>query len=77
MVDFAAHFTIQAIKTGFKKNIHFTWKVMSLKVIHIPIVCQSECSLRYFHPDRISDLFSIHCLSSHMLLAAEKRFRVA
>ena len=71
MVDFAAHFTIHAT------NENFTWKVLSLKVVHLPIVCQSECSLCYFHLGRISDLFSIHRLSSHMLPAAEKRIRVA
>ena len=76
MVDFAAHFTIHATKIGFKM-VHFTWKVLSLKVVHLPIVCQSERSLRYFHLDRISDLFSIHRSSSHTLPAAEKRFRVA
>ena len=75
MVDFAAHFTIQAIKNKLSKIEHFTWKVLSLKVVHLP--CQSEHSLCYFHLDRISDLFSFHLLSSHMLLAAEKRFRVA
>ena len=73
MVDFAAHFTIHATKIGFLN----TWKVLSLKVIHLPIVCQSECSLRYFHLGRISDLFSIHRSSSHTLPTAEKRFRVA
>ena len=57
--------------------VHFTWKVLSLKVIHLQIVCQSEHSLRYFHLGRISDLFSIHRSSSHMLPAAQKRFRVA
>ena len=75
MVDFAAHFTIYATKL-FSKILHFTWKVLSLKVVHLPIACQSECSLRYFHLDRISDLFSVHRSSSHMLLAAEKRFGV-
>ena len=55
MVDFAAHFTI--IKIGFQK---FTWKALSLKVIHLPIACQSERSLCYFHLGMISDLFSIH-----------------
>ena len=49
---------------------------LSLKVVHLPIVAQ--VSLRYFHPDRISVSFTIHRLSSHMLLAAaEKRFRLA
>ena len=57
MVDFAAHFTIHATKIIAST---FTWKVLSLKVIHLPIVCQSERSLRYFHLGRISDLFSIH-----------------
>ena len=51
MVDFAAYFTIQAIKIAFK-NSHFTsqaikigfqnntstWKVLSLKVVHLPVV---------------------------------------
>ena len=37
MVDFAAHFTIHATKI-----VHFTWKVLSLKVVHQPIVCHSE-----------------------------------
>ena len=59
------------------KIVHFTRKVLSLKVVHLPIVCQSEHSLRYFHLGRISDLFSIHRSSYHTLLAAEKRFRVA
>ena len=39
--------------------------------------CQSERSPGYFHLDRISDLFAIHRSISHMLLAAEKIFRVA
>ena len=69
MVDFTAHFTIQTIKIGFQK--------LSLKVIHLPKACQSERSLRYFHLDRISDLFAIHRSSSHILLAVEKIFRVA
>ena len=46
MVDFAAHCTIHATKIGFK-IVHFTWKVLSLKVVHLPIVCPSERSLRY------------------------------
>ena len=73
MVDFAAHFAIHATL----KMVHFTCKVLSLKVVHLPIVCQSERSLRYFHLGRISDLFSIHRSSSHTLPTAEKRFRVA
>ena len=73
MVDFAAHFTIHVIKI----ILHFIWKVLSLKVVHLPITCQSERSLRYFHLDRISNSFAIHCSSSHTLLAAEKRFGVA
>ena len=40
MVDFAAHFTT--------KILHFTWKMLSLKVVHLPIACQSERSLRIF-----------------------------
>ena len=69
MVDFATHFTIHATKIGFKKIVHFTWKVLSLKVVHLPIACQSERSLHYFHLGRISDLLSIHRSSSHTLLA--------
>ena len=72
MVDFAAHFTIHATKNRLLNT--FTWKVLSLKVVHLPIVCQSERSLRYFHLGRISDLFSIHRSSSHTLPTAEKRF---
>ena len=74
MVDFAAHFPIHAIKIGFQIIIvHFTWKVLSLKVVHLPIAYQSEC----INLGRISDLFSVHLSSSHTLLAAKKRFRVA
>ena len=62
MVDFAANFTIYTTKIGFQR--YFTWKVLSLKVVHLPIACQSERSLRYFHLGRISDLFSIHRSSS-------------
>ena len=51
--------------------------MLSLKVVHLLIACQSEHSLRYFHLGRISDFFSIHRSSSHTLLAAEKRYRVA
>ena len=38
MVDFAAHWSIHAIKI----NTTFTWKVLSLKVVHLPIACQSH-----------------------------------
>ena len=76
MVDFAAHFTIHA-KNRFSKILHFTWKVLSLKVVHLQIACQSEHSIRCFHLDRIRELFAIHRSSSHMLLAAEKIFGVA
>ena len=55
MVDFAANFTIRLLNI-----VHFTWKVLSLKVVHLPISCQSERSLRYFHLGWISDLLSIH-----------------
>ena len=72
MVDFAANFPIR-----LSKVVHFTWKVLSLKVIHLPIACQSERSFRYFHLGRTNDLFSIHRSRSHTLLAAEKIFRVA
>ena len=71
MVDFAAHFTIQAKKKRLSKILHFTWKVLSLKVVHLTIACQSERSLHYFHLDKIRNLFAIHRLSSHTLLAAE------
>ena len=30
-------------------DAHFTWKVLSLKVVHISIACQSEHSLCYFY----------------------------
>ena len=39
MVDFAAHFTIHATKIIVPT---FPWKMLSLKVVHQPIVCQSE-----------------------------------
>ena len=68
MVDFAAHYTIHAIKIGFQI---FTWKVLSLKVILIPIACQSERSSRYFHLDRVRDSFAIHRSSSHTPLSRE------
>ena len=73
MVDFATHFTIHATKIGFKNNTFYLESV----VLHLPIACQSERSLHYFYLGRISDLLSIHRSSSHMLLAAEKRFRVS
>ena len=76
MVDFAAHCTIHATKIGFK-NSNFTWKVLSLKVVHLPIVCQSERSLRYFHLGRISDLFYLSLEFPHATIAAEKIFRLA
>ena len=74
MVDFAAHLRYQ---NRLSKILHFNWKVLSLKVVHLPIACQSKRSLRYFHLDRISDSFAIHRSSSHMLLAAEKDSGVA
>ena len=67
MVDFAANFT-----KAFKKSTFYLESVVLMKVVHLPLVYQSERSLRYFHLGRISDLFSIHRLSSHTLLAAEK-----
>ena len=55
MVDFDAHFTIDAIKIGFKKMLNLTWKMLSLKVVHLPIVpLMCACSLSCFHLDRIS-----------------------
>ena len=74
MVDFAAHFTIHA---RLSEILHFTWKVLSLKVVHLPIASQSEHCLPYLHLDRISTLLAIDRSSSHTLLAAEKRFGVA
>ena len=62
MVDFAAHCTTHATKIGFKNSTFYLESV----------VLDS-----YFHLGRISDLFSIDRSSSHTLLAAEKRFRVA
>ena len=53
MADFTAHVTIHSIKIGFT----FYLESVSLKVVHLPIACQSERSLRYFHLDRISDMF--------------------
>ena len=48
MVDFATHFTIHAVKIGFQ-NSTFTWKVLSLKIVHLPIACQSYSSLEFPH----------------------------
>ena len=76
MVEFAALCTIHAIYIGFQKYYVLPGKCLSLKVVHLPIACQSERSPRYFHLHRISDSFAIHCLSSHAL-AAEKRFEGA
>ena len=75
MVDFAANFTIHATEIGFKNSTFYLESIV-LEIVHLPIASQSERSLRYFHL-RISYLLSIHCLSSHTQLAAEKRFRVA
>ena len=67
MVDFAAHFTIHTIKIGFQKYYILPGKC----------ACQSDRSLRYFPSRyRITYSFAIHHSSSHMLLAAEKRFGV-
>ena len=54
MVDYAANITFHTTKIGFKKIVHFTWKVLSFKVVHLPIACQSEHSLHYFHLRRIT-----------------------
>ena len=62
MVDFAAHCTIHAIKIGFQNTTFYLESIMSLKVVHVPIACQSEHSPCYFHLDRISN--SIICCSS-------------
>ena len=59
MVDFAAHLPFTPI--GYLK-------MLSKSFIY-------QLFARYFHLDRISDFSSIHRLSSHMLQAAEKRFR--
>ena len=67
MVDFAANFLPFTLLNRLSKIVHFTWKVLSLKVVHLPIACQSEHSLYYFYLCRISDFFSIHRSSSHML----------
>ena len=56
------------------KIVHFTKKVLSLKVVHLPIACQSERSLCYFHLGRSSDLFS---LDRSSFPHAAKRFSVA
>ena len=76
MVDFAAHITIHVI-IGFQKLYYILPGKWSLKVVPLPIACQSEHSPSFFHLGRISDLFAIHHLSSHTLLAAEKRFKKA
>ena len=57
MVDFAANFTIHATNR-LSKIVLLPGKVLSLKVFHLPIACQCEQSLRYFHLGRISDLFA-------------------
>ena len=49
MVDFTAHFTIRAVKIGFQIYYILPGKCCPLKVVHLPIACQSERSLRYFH----------------------------
>ena len=56
MVDFTAHFTIYTIA------LLLPVKCSPWKVIHL--ACQSERSPCYFHLDRISDSFAIHCSSS-------------
>ena len=58
MVNFAAHCTIHAIKNRLSKILYFNWKVLSLKVIHLP---------------KVSIGLAIHLLfitRVHMLLAA-------
>ena len=75
MVDFAANFTIHATK--IVKNSTFYLESVVLESRSFTNTCQSERSLCYFHLGRIRDLFSIHRSSSHTMLAAEKRFRVA
>ena len=62
MVEFAAHFTIHSIEIGY------TFYLESV-VLESRSACQSECSLHCFHVDRISNLFAIHRMSSHTLLA--------
>ena len=76
MVDFATYFPIHATKIAFKNSTFYLERVV-LESHSSPIACQRERSLCYFHLGRISDLLSIHRSSSHTLLAAEKRFRVA
>ena len=64
------------MKNRLSKIVHFTGKVSSLKVVHLPIACQSERSLRYFNlGSRISDLSSIHRSSSHTLLASREKIQ--
>ena len=64
MVDFAAHFPIHAIKIDFRNTTFYLGSVV-LVSCYLPIPCQSERSLRYFHLDRISNSFAIHRSSSH------------
>ena len=57
------------------KIVHFTWKVLSLKVVHLPIACQSERSLRYFHLEiGLAISFAIHhsTLVPHAASSREK-----
>ena len=75
IVDFAARFTIHT--NSLSKLLHYTWKVLSLKVVHLPIACQSERSLSYFHLDRIGTLFAIDQSNSHTQLAAVSSYKPA
>ena len=55
-LDFAAHFTIHAIKWAFKTTTFYLESVVleSRSSTNSLPNCQSERSLRYFHLDRIS-----------------------
>ena len=49
--------------------------MLSLKVVHLPLACQSEHSLRYFHLGRISYLFSIHRSSSPYAASSREKIQ--
>ena len=63
--------TISNLKRAFKNTFYL--EVLSLKVVHLPIACQSERSPCYFHLDRISDLFTMHRSSCHTLLQQQRK----
>ena len=76
MLDFAAPFTIHAIKIGFQK--HYIYLESVVLESHSSTNSAKVRSLRYFHLERISDSFAIHRSSSHTLLySSREKFGVA